>query len=215
TVTLELSPDPTSHTSDEEPPGDDAGTTSEIVRMPESEDNPKDNVAEEGVNDDTPPSNDDADSLNSYDEPSCTICFAPLEEGDRIGDLPCNHEFHVDCLKTWVQRKNACPLCNVPIGKRSRRAPPAHEHPAADTTDSNNDNNNQADEEEVAVDDFTQYYRDRNGRRRRRGRQRLSSLPMENRRIGVIGVMMDWDEEAETRPRDEYGEAVNTPSSTR
>jgi hypothetical protein len=47
------------------------------------------------------------------DESSCTICFAPLIDGERVGALACNHIFHVDCLKMWVQRRNVCPLCQT------------------------------------------------------------------------------------------------------
>ena len=46
-------------------------------------------------------------------EESCIICFQPIEAGDRIGDLSCNHVFHADCLKTWLKRRNSCPLCNA------------------------------------------------------------------------------------------------------
>lgn len=43
---------------------------------------------------------------------SCTICYGPIEEGDRVGALPtCDHIFHVDCLKSWLARRNVCPLC--------------------------------------------------------------------------------------------------------
>jgi len=61
------------------------------------------------------------------DDPAfcCTICFAPLEEGDRIGDLPCDHGYHVECLKGWVQRKNTCPLCAIPLA--TPRSKPSHE----------------------------------------------------------------------------------------
>jgi hypothetical protein len=62
---------------------------------------------------------DDNDSLH---EPSCTICFVPLENGDRIGALECDHNFHVDCLKSWLTRRNACPLCAAPVAQR--RQPP-------------------------------------------------------------------------------------------
>jgi hypothetical protein len=193
-VTLELPP-----TSATPPPGSDE-SPAETVKTPQVEEEGN-QLSEDGV-DTTEDAhrggevrhlNDDSRSITSYDEPSCTICFAPLEEGDRIGDLPCNHEFHVDCLKTWVQRKNACPLCNVPIGKRTRPAPPAHGHAISD---SNNSNNNQMETDEP-VDDYTEYYRDRSGRRRRRrpfGQNSLSRLPLENRRIGMIGVTMDVEE---------------------
>jgi hypothetical protein len=45
------------------------------------------------------------------DDENCTICFAPLLDGDRVGALPCDHIFHAECLKTWLQRRNVCPLC--------------------------------------------------------------------------------------------------------
>jgi hypothetical protein len=59
----------------------------------------------------------DGDSLSlassSSDEQQhcCTICFSELEAGDRVGALPCDHVFHVDCLKGWLRRRNVCPLC--------------------------------------------------------------------------------------------------------
>ena len=45
------------------------------------------------------------------DEVECSICLVPLEVGDRVGKLPCRHSMHVECLKPWLQRQNACPLC--------------------------------------------------------------------------------------------------------
>jgi len=42
-------------------------------------------------------------SIDNYSVPSCTICFVPLEDGDRVGALPCTHVFHVDCLKVRRQ----------------------------------------------------------------------------------------------------------------
>lgn len=45
------------------------------------------------------------------DRDGCIICFGPLEDGDRVAVLKCQHLFHVDCLKGWLKRKNTCPLC--------------------------------------------------------------------------------------------------------
>jgi hypothetical protein len=47
------------------------------------------------------------------DAENCTICFAPLLDGDRVGALPCDHIFHAECLKMWLQRRNVCPLCQT------------------------------------------------------------------------------------------------------
>lgn len=43
----------------------------------------------------------------------CTICLAEVEDGEKIGVLSCHHIFHADCLRNWIARRNACPLCQV------------------------------------------------------------------------------------------------------
>ena len=55
----------------------------------------------------------DGDSPNDVEEDQCTICCMALEDGDRVGSLKCDHLFHSDCLKLWLQRRNACPLCQM------------------------------------------------------------------------------------------------------
>ena len=57
---------------------------------------------------------DNGDQLLEDGNTCCTICFAPLFDGDRVGELPCDHLFHVDCLKLWLGRRNVCPLCLMP-----------------------------------------------------------------------------------------------------
>jgi Ring finger domain len=55
---------------------------------------------------------DDDDALSTMSRGDhCVICLLRLEEGDVIGDIPCGHLLHKDCLKDWVRRKNKCPLC--------------------------------------------------------------------------------------------------------
>lgn len=43
----------------------------------------------------------------------CTICLAPVEDGEKVGVLPCSHIFHAECLGQWIQRRNVCPLCQA------------------------------------------------------------------------------------------------------
>ena len=50
---------------------------------------------------------------NHSDTTTCSICLVDFQQGDRMGDLPCEHPFHVACLKEWIQQKNHCPLCKV------------------------------------------------------------------------------------------------------
>ena len=41
----------------------------------------------------------------------CSICLESIDNGERVGDIVCNHLFHLDCLKQWIQRNNCCPMC--------------------------------------------------------------------------------------------------------
>ena len=54
------------------------------------------------------------DEEDELDNETCTICFGALAEGDRVGDLSCRHTFHAQCLKSWLSRRNVCPLCQQP-----------------------------------------------------------------------------------------------------
>merc|ERR1719198_789004 len=41
----------------------------------------------------------------------CSICMELLKPGDITHDLPCRHEFHMECLRSWLRQKNECPTC--------------------------------------------------------------------------------------------------------
>ncbi|RCI02434.1 E3 ubiquitin-protein ligase rnf13 [Rhizopus stolonifer] len=42
----------------------------------------------------------------------CVICLDGFEQGHVLRRLPCQHEYHRDCIDTWLTRKNnTCPLC--------------------------------------------------------------------------------------------------------
>ena len=65
-----------------------------------------------GNNGDTPPQQQhQQQAVNEDDDACCTICFSALQVGDRVGNLPCQHTFHVNCLREWLPRRNVCPLC--------------------------------------------------------------------------------------------------------
>jgi hypothetical protein len=69
-----------------------------------------------------------ADDLGDDDfdlggDAACTICFGPLEDGDRVGALVCDHIFHAECLKRWLVRRNTCPLCQMQDAATPRYTP--------------------------------------------------------------------------------------------
>lgn len=46
----------------------------------------------------------------------CTICLNHFGESDpnpeaEVMVMPCQHKFHSSCLKMWLDRASACPLC--------------------------------------------------------------------------------------------------------
>ncbi len=59
------------------------------------------------------PEEEQVDTCSDTEEDQCAICFLPFEDGDKVGLLKCSHLFHSDCLKLWLQRRNACPLCQL------------------------------------------------------------------------------------------------------
>nr|XP_009771103.1 PREDICTED: RING finger protein 11-like [Nicotiana sylvestris]XP_016432684.1 PREDICTED: RING finger protein 11-like [Nicotiana tabacum] len=44
---------------------------------------------------------------------TCAICILEYKNGDIIGKLQCEHEFHLDCIKQWLLKKKVCPLCRA------------------------------------------------------------------------------------------------------
>ena len=49
------------------------------------------------------------------DKKKCTICLEDYANGDESIILPCIHLFHANCIKTWMENNNTCPLCNNEI----------------------------------------------------------------------------------------------------
>lgn len=45
----------------------------------------------------------------------CVICRDSLYEGSKPKKLPCNHIFHIDCLRSWLVMQQVCPTCRAEI----------------------------------------------------------------------------------------------------
>eukprot|EP01006_Ploeotia_vitrea_P001476 TRINITY_DN104922_c0_g1_i1.p1 TRINITY_DN104922_c0_g1~~TRINITY_DN104922_c0_g1_i1.p1 ORF type:complete len:445 (-),score=57.14 TRINITY_DN104922_c0_g1_i1:855-2105(-) len=41
----------------------------------------------------------------------CTICLEDYEDGEVIRSLMCFHQFHCDCVDSWLKENSACPVC--------------------------------------------------------------------------------------------------------
>jgi len=46
----------------------------------------------------------------------CCICCCDFVEGDKLMTLSCGHEFHYECVATWLRAKRVCPMCKATVG---------------------------------------------------------------------------------------------------
>ncbi|EPS69279.1 hypothetical protein M569_05487 [Genlisea aurea] len=54
------------------------------------------------------------------DELTCSVCLEQVNVGERIRSLPCLHQFHVNCIDTWLRQQGTCPVCKYRAGAGSR-----------------------------------------------------------------------------------------------
>eukprot|EP00189_Rhodosorus_marinus_P008050 CAMPEP_0184754768 /NCGR_PEP_ID=MMETSP0315-20130426/44794_1 /TAXON_ID=101924 /ORGANISM="Rhodosorus marinus, Strain UTEX LB 2760" /LENGTH=512 /DNA_ID=CAMNT_0027234203 /DNA_START=121 /DNA_END=1659 /DNA_ORIENTATION=- len=46
---------------------------------------------------------------------SCVICHESYAADEEILYLPCKHEYHSNCVSTWLLKQNSCPICRRAI----------------------------------------------------------------------------------------------------
>ena len=52
----------------------------------------------------------------------CSICYDDIKEGEEMLTLPCKHVFHNSCIKEWLAKEKACPMCKQEIILEASRA---------------------------------------------------------------------------------------------
>lgn len=46
---------------------------------------------------------------------ACPICLVEYEDGQLVRCLRCTHQFHDECIRTWLQNAYECPNCHLPV----------------------------------------------------------------------------------------------------
>ena len=70
---------------------------------------------------------------------ACSICLMEVGSDEAMRTLPCGHCFHVDCIDTWLQQCNNCPLCRTtPVQRPGKGADNTPGKPSPEHTPSNN-----------------------------------------------------------------------------
>lgn len=50
-------------------------------------------------------------SSSSSSSIKCSICLENFKENQEVRLLSCFHQFHVECIDTWLMEKSTCPTC--------------------------------------------------------------------------------------------------------
>ncbi|XP_042478855.1 RING finger protein mug145-like [Macadamia integrifolia] len=58
---------------------------------------------------------DDTEDPSSSAIETCMICMDEYVKGVDIARMPCSHFFHSECIVTWLEHKNSCPLCRFEL----------------------------------------------------------------------------------------------------
>jgi hypothetical protein len=48
---------------------------------------------------------------------NCSICVDPVQSGELVTLMHCDHWFHGECITTWLNDHNTCPICRKSISE--------------------------------------------------------------------------------------------------
>lgn len=55
------------------------------------------------------------ENKENYLNQECSVCKENYKIGDKVHIMPCEHNFHQDCLLPWLKEHNSCPVCRYEL----------------------------------------------------------------------------------------------------
>lgn len=55
------------------------------------------------------------EKINSDSSKECSICLNSMNNYNDLVILKCKHYYHKDCLNTWLNKNNSCPICRISL----------------------------------------------------------------------------------------------------
>jgi len=87
---------------------------------------------------------------------SCSICMEEFKINDKAMELPCHHLYHKDCVVTWLNTNNTCPVCRFELptnNDRSKDNRNQQDNPIMEIIEDDNINTNHPEIEIFDLDD--------------------------------------------------------------
>ncbi|KAL9244035.1 hypothetical protein vseg_017852 [Gypsophila vaccaria] len=57
----------------------------------------------------------DLKTVTVTEELVCSICKDGVSVGEAVTEMPCGHGYHGECIATWLQARNSCPVCRFEL----------------------------------------------------------------------------------------------------
>lgn len=58
---------------------------------------------------------DELTELKKTNSIDCSVCKDEFDLQSKLLKLPCNHYFHGECVKPWLEQRNSCPTCRYEL----------------------------------------------------------------------------------------------------
>lgn len=51
----------------------------------------------------------------------CLICLENIQASFTILICDCNQSYHIECINTWLNNRNNCPICNITFNRINKQ----------------------------------------------------------------------------------------------